>query len=147
MWYNLWAQVSGGEGELIIITPTSNAFIIHLLPHGPDVNRNNIRKEFLTVFLAVMAFGGIGCILSPAENPGSGHPLKSYAEKKQNNKDSRTFNLATGDFDIKIVHSGKQTGGSFSNDTSQIGYALLCADLNGDHIEDIVVGAPSPKVC
>ena len=108
------------------------------------MNRTNIRKAFLTVFLVVITFGGMGCVLSSTENPGSGHLPKSYAEKQQNNKNGRIFNLSKGEFDAQIIHSGKGRKGVISPDNSQMGYSLLCADLNGDGIEDIIVGAPPP---
>ncbi|MCH8312547.1 MAG: FG-GAP repeat protein [Nitrospinae bacterium] len=46
---------------------------------------------------------------------------------------------------MKIVYSDKKEGIFASKNTPQIGFAIHCSDINGDGIQDIIIGAPYPE--
>ena len=121
-----------------------SGLIVPLLRHGPDVNKAITSKACLGICLAAGALAFIGCTFFPQPKAGRPDSAQSRPIHHQYQKDQRIFNLSKGEFDAQIIHSGKGRGDLFANDRSQIGYSLLCADLNGDGIEDIVVGAPPP---
>ncbi len=80
-------------------------------------------------------------------------PIKSLKTPDEPDKNSvkkmkfprRIYRLPQNDFDIKIIHSDRKKSGFFSKDLSQVGFAIHCSDINGDSIQDIIIGAPYPE--
>ena len=111
-----------------------------------------IKNLFLTG-LGIFVVGHSVCALTSSPQDAWSHPLKSVTQEKQTQTQPSNikktsphiFDLSRQGFDAKIIHSGSPEVNFLSNDKSQIGYALLCADLNGDHLDDIVVGVPQPE--
>lgn len=94
--------------------------------------------------LSAFAAMAMGCTFSSQPKAGLQDSAPSRPIQHQYQKDQRIFNLSKGEFDAQIIHSGKGREGVSAPGNSQMGYSLLCADLNGDGIEDIIVGAPPP---
>lgn len=66
--------------------------------------------------------------------------------KKTNQIQQRTFDLGDKDYNIKILGSTNYRGMlSFKEVGSQTGFAVKSADINGDTIDDLIIGAPKAE--
>lgn len=82
--------------------------------------------------------------LPPLKSREAPRPNKKTGEEKKFQR--RVYRLTKNEFDLKIVSSDPQKEGVFTSSHSpQIGFAILCSDINGDGIQDIIIGAPYPE--
>ncbi len=55
------------------------------------------------------------------------------------------YRLPKNEFDLKIVFSRQKEGILAAKHPPQIGFTIHCSDINGDGIQDIIIGAPFPE--
>lgn len=116
-----------------------------------------MHKVTLTFFIVfVFSLLGFGCLpesslasqkydrlppLKSREAPDE--PGKKIGKEKKFQR--RIYRLPKNEFDLKIVYSDKKKGVFATPYTPQIGFAIHCSDINGDGIQDIIIGAPYPE--
>ena len=114
--------------------------------------------KFTSTFCLLLIFILLefGCFIRPslaAQKYDRLPPLKSSETPDEPDKKSvkerkfprRIYKLPKNDFDIKIVHSGRKKSSFFSKNLAQTGFAIHCSDINGDGVQDIIIGAPYPE--
>ncbi|MCH8209172.1 MAG: VCBS repeat-containing protein, partial [Nitrospinae bacterium] len=110
----------------------------------------------LAIGLTLIIFLSTGCSSGPESKSREYDPLpplKAERQKKKIPKENierkkisrRVYRLDKKEYDIVIVYKNPDGGGLFSPAPPEIGFAIHCADINGDKIDDIIIGAPYPE--
>lgn len=122
-----------------------------------------IKQTLNIIFISCVFFSLMGCLSSPKTKGGRsffdvwGKIIKGENEIDQDErqvsfrKNRRThqiiYDLSDREYNIKILGSTNSPPGllSFKEIGSQTGFAVASADVNGDKIDDLIVGAPNAE--
>ena len=111
------------------------------------------RTFFIIVFFSLLEFGCLTETSPVSQKYDRLPPLKSNeapdALHKKTGKEKkfkrRIYRLPKNEYDLKIVYSHQKEGVFATNNPPQIGFTIHCSDINGDGIQDIIIGAPYPE--
>ncbi len=123
----------------------------------PVRNSHKISRSRLLLLAVGAAVWAFGC--SPKPHPPTPRyqplpPLQSTSKvptlQEQQSAGPETPSrwvrrLEQNQYDVKIIHSGAENSGPFDRGDPEYGFSLLCSDLNGDGLQDLIVGAPYPE--
>lgn len=82
--------------------------------------------------------------LPPLQSDKNGEEFKIEPGKKKKFK-RRIYRLGKNEYDIKISYPNKKKSMFSGGRSPQVGFALHCADINGDGMQDLIIGAPFPE--
>ena len=111
------------------------------------------RTFFIMVVFSLLEFGCLTEASPASQKYDRLPPLKpreapDKRDKKIENEKNfqrRIYRLSKNEYDLKIVYSGHKEGFFTNRYAPQIGFAIHCSDINGDGIQDIIIGAPFPE--